>query len=446
MQRRHFLQTLAAAPAILSAQTPRPPNIVFILADDLGYGDIGCFGQNRIRTPNIDRLAGEGIRFTQAYSGSTVCAPSRCCLMTGKHTGHATIRGNQKPELGLGAAETTVASALKAAGYETALFGKWGLGGPGTGSLPNTRGFDHFYGYLDQQHAHNAYPEHLWNNQNEVFLTENWFHGRKRFAPDLFADRAIDFLAASRQKPFFLYFATILPHANNELGRIQANGMESPDLGPYGDRPWPEVEKTFAAAVTRVDSYVGRILEAIDRAGMTENTLVVFSSDNGPHAEGNHSSTFFESSGPFHGIKRDLYEGGIRVPAVSRWKGTIRPGQVSGAQWAFWDFLPSACELARTAPPAGIDGVNALPALLEGKPVRHEYFYWEFHEGGFAQALRQGNWKLVRQRPKFDYELFDLEKDPAERHNVARQNPEVVGTLRKVMESARSPHPAFPVA
>ena len=343
MQRRHFLQTLAAAPAILSAQTPRPPNIVFILADDLGYGDIGCFGQNRIRTPNIDRLAGEGIRFTQAYSGSTVCAPSRCCLMTGKHTGHATIRGNQKPELGLGAAETTVASALKAAGYETALFGKWGLGGPGTGSLPNTRGFDHFYGYLDQQHAHNAYPEHLWNNQNEVFLTENWFHGRKRFAPDLFADRAIDFLAASRQKPFFLYFATILPHANNELGRIQANGMESPDLGPYGDRPWPEVEKTFAAAVTRVDSYVGRILEAIDRAGMTENTLVVFSSDNGPHAEGNHSSTFFESSGPFHGIKRDLYEGGIRVPAVSRWKGTIRPGQVSGAQWAFWDsFLPHA--------------------------------------------------------------------------------------------------------
>ena len=390
-------------------------------------------------------MAGEGIRFAQAYSGSTVCAPSRCCLMTGKHTGHATVRGNKKPELGLAAGEQTVASALKSRGYETALFGKWGLGGPGTGSVPNTRGFDHFYGYLDQQHAHNAYPEHLWENQNEVFLTDNWFHARKQFAPDLFADRAVKFVSERREKPFFLYFATILPHANNELGRVHANGMESPDLGPYRDEKWEEVERTFAAAVTRVDGYVGRVLDALEKSGQAENTLIVFSSDNGPHAEGNHKSTFFESSGGMRGIKRDLYEGGIRVPAITRWKGTIKPGQVSQAPWAFWDFLPTACAVTGAAAAAGLDGVNASSTLLEGKAVQRDYFYWEFHEGGFAQAVRQGNWKLVRQKPKFAYELYDLAKDPGERTDVSGANGEVVARLRRVMESARTTHPAFPV-
>jgi arylsulfatase A-like enzyme len=437
---------LAAAPAILSAQARRPPNVVFILADDLGYGDLGCYGQSRIQTPNLDRFASEGIRFTQAYAGSTVCAPSRCCLMTGKHTGHATVRGNRKPEIGLRPEEATVASLLKNAGYETALFGKWGLGGPGTGSVPNTRGFDQFYGYLDQQHAHNAWPEHLWDNQNEVFLTGNWFYQRKQFAPDLFADRAIQFLSQKRDKPFFLYFPTILPHANNELGRVHPNGMESPDLGAYADKAWPDVEKTFAAAVTRVDSYVGRILDTLDKAGVAENTLVIFSSDNGPHAEGNHKSTFFESSGALHGIKRDLYDGGIRVPTLTRWKGTIKPGQVSDAQWAFWDVLPTVCALTGARTPSGLDGVNALPALTQGKAVSRDYLYWEFHEGGFAQALRQGDWKLVRQRPKFTYELFDLSKDPAERNDLSAQHPEVLVRLRKLLDSARTADPAFPVA
>ncbi len=445
MNRRTFLQTAAAAPAILSAQARRPPNLVFLLADDLGYGDLGCYGQNRIQTPNIDRLAAEGIRFTQAYSGSTVCAPSRCCLMTGKHTGHSAVRGNRKPELGIPQVEETLASALKKAGYETALFGKWGLGGPGTGSVPNTRGFDHFFGYLDQQHAHNAYPEHLWQNQNEVFLTDNWFNQRKKFAPDLFADRAVEFLSQRRNQPFFLYFPTILPHANNELGRLQANGMESPDLGPYGDQAWPEVERTFAAAVTRMDSYVGRIVEAIEKSGQSENTLIVFSSDNGPHAEGNHKSTFFESSGPYRGIKRDLLEGGIHVPAITRWKGTIQPGQTSGAVWAFWDVLPTMCGLASAAAPPHLDGVNCTATWTEGKPVRHEYLYWEFHEGGFAQAVRQDNWKLVRQKPGFKEELYDLASDPSEKKNIAAQHPEVVERLRKLMQSARSPHPLFPV-
>jgi len=419
--------------------------MVFILADDLGYGDLGCYGQSRIRTPNIDRLAAGGIRFSQAYAGSTVCAPSRCCLMTGKHTGHATVRGNRKPELGLSPDEATVASVLKRAGYETALFGKWGLGGPGTGSVPNTRGFDHFFGYLDQQHAHNAYPEHLWDNQNEIFLTGNWFYQRQRFAPDLFADRAVEFLLKGGAKPFFLYFPTILPHANNELGRVHPNGMESPDLGPYSGQPWPDVEKTFAAAVTRVDGYVGRILDALERRGAMENTLVVFSSDNGPHAEGNHSAKFFESSGAVRGIKRDLYDGGIRVPAITHWKGTIKPGQVSDAQWAFWDFLPAACALAGAPAPSGLDGVNVLDTLVEGKPVRRNFLYWEFHEGGFSRAIRQGDWKLVCQRPKFAYELFDLSSDVGERNNVAAKHPSVVARLRKLMDSARTPHPAFPV-
>lgn len=445
MQRRQFLQTLTAAPAILSGQTKRPPNIVFFLADDLGYGDLGCYGQTRIQTPNIDRLASEGIRFTQAYAGATVCAPSRCCLMTGKHTGHATVRGNKKPEVGLRRDEQTVAQVLKGAGYDTALFGKWGLGGPATGSVPNTRGFDQFFGYLDQLHAHTAYPEHLWDNQNEFFLTDNWFNQKKRFSPDLFADRALKWLNEPREKPFFLYFPTIIPHANNELGRVHPNGMEAPDLGPYKDKDWPDPEKTFAAAITRMDGYMGRILETLERRGLAENTLIVFSSDNGPHAEGNHKPGFFESSGPLRGIKRDLYDGGIRVPTITRWKGTIKPGQVSDATWAFWDFLPTASALAGAKTPEGLDGLNATASLVEGRAVERSHFYREFHEGGFAQAVRKGPWKLVRQRPKFVSELYDVTKDVSERNNVAGQHPKVVAELEKLFTTSRTDNPNFPV-
>lgn len=445
IKRRDLLKTMAAAPAILTGQTRRPPNIVFILADDLGYGDLGCYGQTRIATPNIDRLASEGIRFTQAYAGATVCAPSRCCLMTGKHTGHATVRGNKKPEVGLMAQEATVASMLKQQGYTTALYGKWGLGGPGTGSVPMRRGFDDFYGYLDQQHAHNAYPEHIWSGENEVMLTNNWFYQRKEFAPDLFARKAYEFLEKPPRNPFFLYFPTIIPHANNELGRVNPNGMEAPDLGPYAQKDWPEQEKTFAAAITRMDGYVGRILDLLDRGGLAENTLVVFSSDNGPHAEGNHRPGFFESSGPLRGVKRDLYDGGIRVPMITRWKGTIKPGQVSDATWAFWDFLPSACALTGATRPDGIDGINVLPAITEGRSVVRDHFYWEFHEGGFAQAVRKGDWKLVRQRPKFTSELYDLSKDVGERNDVAAQHPQVVAELERLFKTSRTDSPHFPV-
>lgn len=443
LNRRSFL---GALPMPLLAQAPpRRPNIVFILADDLGFGDLGCYGQTRIQTPNLDRLAAGGMRFTQAYAGATVCAPSRCCLMTGKHTGHATVRGNKKPEVGLRADEPTAASMLKRAGYRTALFGKWGLGGPGTGSVPNTRGFDEFYGYLDQQHAHNSYPEHLWDNQNEVMLRENWFWQRKLFSNDLFTQKALGWLEKQeRANPFYLYLAYTIPHANNELGAFQANGMENPDFGPYADREWPEVEKTFAASITRMDRDIGRVLAALESRGLLEDTLILFSSDNGPHREGNHSPTFFESSGTVRGIKRDLNEGGIRVPTIASWKGRIRAGQVVDAPWAFWDFLPTACELARVPAPGGIDGKSIVPTLLEGRTVARDYFYWEFHEGGFAQAVRSGNWKLIRQKPKFEPELYDLAADPIERNNLAASRPEVLSRLLPLLRQARTESEHFP--
>jgi arylsulfatase A-like enzyme len=336
---------------------------------------------------------------------------------------------------------------LKGAGYRTALFGKWGLGGPGTGSVPNTRGFDQFYGYLDQQHAHNSYPEHLWDNQNEVMLTGNWFWQRKQFSNDLFTNKALGFLEKqSTTEPFFLYLPYTIPHANNELGSFQANGMENPDLGPYGSKPWPEVEKTFAAAITRMDSDIGRVLSLLDRRGLAENTLVVFSSDNGPHKEGNHDAKFFESAGGVRGTKRDLTDGGIRVPAMARWRGRIRPGQVSHAPWAFWDILPTACELSGIASPKGIDGRSIVPTLMEGKTVAHDYFYWEFHEGGFAQAVRKDNWKLIRQRPKFELELYDLATDQMERRNLASERKDVVEKLLPLFREARTDNPNFPVA
>lgn len=448
LTRRDLLRYAAAGPvaAALNAQPPRSPNILFILADDLGYGDLGCYGQQRIKTPNLDKLAASGIRFTQTYAGATVCAPSRCCLMTGKHTGHTTIRGNKKPEVGLKPDEATVPSLLKRAGYTTALFGKWGLGGPGTGSVPNTRGFDHFFGYLDQQHAHNSFPEHLWENQNEFFLTENWFNRRQTFSNDLFTKRSVDFLSKhDASKPFFLYLAYTVPHADNERGAMEKMGIDVPDFGPYANTDWPDVEKAFASSITRMDADIGRVLKTLDERGMTDNTLVIFSSDNGPHHEGNHDPNFFASSGAVRGTKRDLYEGGIRVPGIASWRGRIRPGHTSNTPWAFWDFLPTACSLAGMAIPRGLDGVDLRPALLENRPVTRDYFYWEFHEGGFAQAVRQGDWKLVRQRPKMKLELFDLAKDPKELNDVSGQHPDVVSRLSELFKTARTESADFPL-
>jgi len=421
------------------------PNILFILADDLAYGDLGCYGQKQISTPNLDRLAADGMRFTQAYAGSTVCAPSRCSLMTGLHTGHATVRGNKKPEVGIRSSETTAAALLKQSGYETAIFGKWGLGGPATGSVPNTRGFDHFFGYLDQLHAHNYYPEHLWENQNEFFLTANWFDQRKEYAPDLFTRRALDFLKRPRQNPFFLYLTYTIPHADNELGRSKGNGMEVPDNSAYANRDWPEVERNFAAMISRMDGDIGKILDQLKRSGQDRNTIIFFTSDNGPHKEGGHNPDFFQSRGPLRGIKRDLYEGGIRIPFLARWTGTIPAGVASDQVIAFWDFLSTAAELVGVQPPPGLDGASFLPTLI-GKPQpAHAPLYWEFHEGRFAQAIRTGDWKGVRLNPDQPIELYDLKTALGEQDNIAPKHPDVVRKIDSLMKSSRTDSTEFPI-
>ncbi len=435
LTRRDFFGAAGAAMAPAS----RRPNVIFILADDLGYGDLGCYGQKRIRTPHIDRLAAEGLRFTQAYSGSTVCAPSRCVVMTGRHTGHSTVRGNKNPELPIQPDEPTLGTVLRSAGYRTALYGKWGLGGPQSDSLPNQKGFDDFFGFLNHWHAHLAYPEHIWDNRNEVLLFENWFNKRRKYVPDLFLERTLGFIEKHAQEPFFIYYSPTVPHANNEL-----NAIEVPDQGIYARENWPEVEKNFAASITRMDEGVGKIVELLKRKGIDQQTLIVFTSDNGPHKEGGHSAEFFESRGGLRGIKRDLYEGGIRVPSIARWPGRISPGSTSDFAWAFWDVLPTLAELAGVKAPAGVDGVSVLPTLLGRKQPPHEYLYWEFHEGGFQQAVRQGRWKLVRQLPRLETELYDLEADSGERRDLAQQRPEMVSKLQTLLRTARTESPVWP--
>lgn len=447
--RRQFLAGtgLSALAASAAGQQRRGrPNIIYIFADDLGYGNLGCYGQKRIRTPHLDRMAAEGIRFTQAYASATVCAPSRCGLMTGKHTGHATVRGNAWPEQGLLKSELSVAQVLRQAGYRTALVGKWGLGGHDTDSHPNDKGFDVFFGYLNQVFAHNSFPEHIWDNKIELFLKENWFNGRKVFTNDLFTERAIDFVdKQGADQPFYLYLAYTTPHANNERGQVDSNGMDSPDFGPYANEDWPDAEQAFAAIITRMDADIGRLFAKLKEKGMDENTLVFFSSDNGPHREGHHNPEFFDDNGPLRGIKRDLYEGGIRVPAIARWPGTIQAGQVSDFVWAGWDFLPTAAELAGARPPKDIDGVSIVPVLTgKSAPPKRDYLYWEFHERGFHQAVRQGDWKLVRQGPAFKTELFNLKDDIGETRDLAAQHLDIVKKMEVLFRTARTENPKFP--
>ncbi|MBX5495589.1 MAG: arylsulfatase [Bryobacteraceae bacterium] len=445
MHRREFLATLTAG-GLMAQQAPaRKPNVILILADDLGYGDLGCYGQKQIQTPNIDRLAAEGVRFTQAYAGSTVCAPSRCCLMTGKHTGHARVRGNAGRDASLTLEDVTVSEIFKKAGYRTGLFGKWSLGGLDTPGYPTKRGFDEWFGYFSQRHAHNYFPEHLLDGDHEVLLNGNFGAQKKDYAHDLFTKRALQFLEADDPRPFFLHVCYTIPHANNELGRDTGNGMEIPDNAPYTNRPWPEPEKNFAAMITHMDRDIGRIMEQLKKRGLDQNTLVIFTSDNGPHREGGHDPDFFKSGGPLRGIKRDLYEGGIRVPAIVRWRGTIPEGTVSDHPWAFWDFLPTVAELTGQPVPRDTDGISVLPALLGKAQRRHEFFYWEFHERGFAQAVRMGDWKAVRFGLNKPLELYDLKKDPGEKNNVAARHPDVVARIEKYLAAARTESELFPI-
>jgi len=319
--------------------TVNHPNIIFILADDLGYGDVGCFGQERIKTPNLDKMASEGMKFTSCYAGSTVCAPSRCTLMTGLHTGHSRIRGNSK-NAGLQASDITVAEILKKAGYRTALIGKWGLGEEGSPGLPNKKGFDESFGYLNQTHAHDYYTDYLIKDGQRMTIEGNLHNGRKVYSHDLFAKAALEFLDKNQGNRFFLYLAFTIPHMK----------MEVPSDEPYAKENWPQSQKNKAAMITRMDRDIGRVFDKLKELGLDKNTIVFFSSDNGPHHEGV-DPTFFKASGPFRGIKRDLYEGGIREPTMVRWPGKIKAGAESDFAWAFWDFLPTACELINVHPP-----------------------------------------------------------------------------------------------
>lgn len=436
-------QTAAAADGIPT----RRPNIILIVADDLGYGDLGCYGQKAIQTPNLDRLAAEGMRFTQFYAGSTVCAPSRCVLMTGLHTGHCHIRGNGG--VALEDEHVTVAELLKQQGYATGLVGKWGLGNEGTSGVPTRQGFDFFFGYLHQGHAHNYYPAYLIRNESRVKLNnvvpnEGRFgqgisSNKAQYSPDVMFPEIGRFIDEHRDEPFFLYLAYTLPHANNEAGQA---GMETPDYGIYANEPWPEPIKGHAAMVSRLDFEVGEIVRQLKKLGIDRDTLVLFTSDNGPHREGGYNPDFYDSNGPLRGIKRDMYEGGIRVPLIAWWPGHIRPGRTSDQIGYFADILPTFAELAGAKTPKLCDGISLLPTLL-GRPEQqrqHEFLYWEFYENGGAQAVRAGDWKAIRQ-PAFNgpIELYNLADDLGEQRNVAAQHPQIVAEMARRMDHSHVP-------
>ncbi len=444
------------------------PNIVYILADDLGYGDLSCYGQTHFQTPNLDKMAAGGILFTQHYSGTTVCAPSRSSLMTGQHTGHTFIRGNKEwqPEgqYPLEAKAVTISEMLKQAGYVTGAFGKWGLGFVGTEGDPKRQGFDEFYGYNCQRLAHNYYPGHLWDNQEKVVLEGNSSDKFEVYAPELIHQRALQFIEKNKDKPFFLFYPNVIPHAELLLpeenlaefrGRFlpekKFKGAEpgSPGFreGPYGTQP--ESHAAFAAMVTLLDKQVGEVLAKLKELGLEKNTLVIFSSDNGPHQEGGADPDYFDSNGPLKGYKRDLYEGGIRVPMIAFWEGKIVAGTKTNHASAFWDVMPTVAELAGVPTPENIDGVSFLPTLLgKNEQKQHGYLYWEFHEMGGRQAIRKGDWKLVQYDvftpEKTTTELYNLATDICEEKNVAAENPELVKELLELMNSARTESAAFP--
>lgn len=443
-------------PSLATAAEPSgQPNLVFILADDLGWGDLGCYGQTKIKTPNLDKLADSGVRFTHCYAGSTVCAPSRCALMTGLHTGHCRVRGNggtPKGNVALEPGDPCVAEVLKKAGYATALIGKWGLGEEGSVGVPNKKGFDHFFGFLNQTHAHNYYPDFLWRNDTKVSLknveskTKGVAEKRIEYAPDLLLAEGLQFLDENKAKPFFLYYATIAPHANNERTRADGNGNEVPSDAPYTNESWPQSEKNKAAMITRLDADVGKLLTKLTELGLDEKTIVIFSSDNGPHKEGGNDPAFFQSSGPFRGFKRSLTDGGVRVPGIVRWKGVTKPGTVSDHVWAFWDFLPTVCEVIGVKTPEGLDGVSIAPTITgRGTQKAHEFLYWEFHENGFRQGVRHKHWKAIRPAPGAALELYDTKADPGEATNVAAANPDMVKRIEEYLKTARTESKEFPI-
>jgi uncharacterized sulfatase len=459
---RVLSRLVLAITASASLPATEKPNLVLILADDLGYGDLGCYGQTKIATPHLDRLAAEGLRCTQFYAGSPVCAPSRCVLMLGRHTGRCSVRGNAGAERleaqTLRDEDVTVAEVFKAAGYTTAMFGKWGLGEIGSTGHPNRQGFDTFFGYLNQSHAHNYYPSFL-VHQSEVVRLRNdpeqesprgdgFAKSKVEYSHDVIFAEALEWLEANHSRPFFLYLPFTIPHANNEAKRAKGNGQEVPDYGSYAAKDWPDPDKGQAAMITRMDADVGRLMAKLKEYGIEERTLVFFSSDNGPHSEGGNRPDFFAASGPLRGQKRALYEGGIRVPAIARWPGKIRSGVVSDHVAYFGDFLATVCELTGQEVPGGVQSISFLPVLLgEGaRQKQHDFLYWEFYEQGSRQAVRFGQWKAIRQ-PMLTgkVELYDLEADIGETKDLAAEKPELVRRAIRFMEEAHVPDTRWPV-
>ena len=420
-----------------------PPNIIFIMADDMGYADAGCYGQQLIKTPNIDRLAEEGIRFTECYAGSAVCAPSRCVLMTGLHTGHTRVRGNfgRYGIQGLGGGDgrvplfdqdVTIAEVLRTADYRTGITGKWGLGEPRTNGTPNRQGFESWFGFLNQRRAHNHYPSYLWLNEDKFDLTGNANDKQQLYSHDLFTGHALHFIREHQDERFFLYVPYTVPHAHFQI----------PDLGDYEDTDWPENARAYAAMITRMDSDIGRILDLLDELAIAQKTMVFFCSDNGA---ANRYDGLFDSSGPLRGRKRDIYEGGLRTPMVIRWPDRIKAGRSSALPWSFADVLPTLAEAAETDSPKGLDGVSILPTLLgEQQDLSERFLYWEFHGGGFQQASRWRHWKAIRTKTNGPLELYNLKNDIGETRNVAKVNPEVVSRFETFLASARTPSDEWP--
>ena len=464
-----ILTGCGAAPAEQKAQKP---NIVFILADDLGYGDLSCYGQQRFSTPNIDSLAASGMLFTQCYSGTTVSAPSRSCLLTGLHSGHTFVRGNievnPEGQFPLPDGASAMFSALKDAGYRTGVFGKWGLGFVGTTGDPMQQGVDRFYGYNCQLLAHSYYPDHLWDDSQRIELEDNTDavpYGQGTYAPDLIHAAAIEFIDSTpADTPFMMFYPTTIPHAElivpedsimqSFRGRYPETPYRGVDSGPafrhggYCSQTHPHA--AFAAMITRLDCYVGDIVSHLRERGLLDNTVIIFSSDNGPHCEGGADPDFFDSNGPLRGYKRDVYEGGIRVPLIVAWPGHVAPGTTTDHMCAFWDLPYTFGEIAGREASSDGDGISLLP-LLEGRSDEqrtHDYLYFEFLELNGRQAVRRGDWKLVclnvgTANPV--YELYNLSEDLAESRNVIDENPEVAEELKSIIRSSHTPDPTWPL-
>lgn len=481
MEKKKIIDSVLLAGAAVAAgacgqqgkEAPRKPNVVFILADDLGWGDLSCYGQTHFSTPNIDAIAAQGIRFTQAYSGTTVSAPSRSCLVTGTHSGHTAIRGNMEldPEgqFPLPAASRTIFHDMKDAGYTTGAFGKWGLGFVGSTGDPNKMGVDSFYGFNCQLLAHSYYADHIWDNEQRIELTDNCDevpYGQGSYIPDLIQDKALAFMENSVKegKPFFMWYPTTIPHAelivpeDEIIQGLRGKYPETPyhgcdqgnpmfRKGGYCSQEYPRA--TFAAMVSRLDMYVGQIVDKLKELGVYDNTIIIFASDNGPHLEGGADPDFFDSNGPWRGYKRDVYEGGVRVPFIVQWNGHTAKGKETDFMCSFWDLMPTLREINGQDCPEDMDGISILP-LLEGRKGQkeHEFLYFEFQEMGGRQAVRQGPWKLVHLNIRNDrecYELYNLDEDPSETTDIIGENQGKAEELKIIMAESHIPNPDFPV-